>query len=188
MGNVDPVFWLGGIVGLAIGLSLGMVTAWHILRNRQPPKTPVGLSRTMVTENQERWLRVALELKRQHMDRFFQRRQVEWRVSVALWGGVAVAANALRQVKPGPTAQIVLASAAGLVFVLHAVWAWAFNLRGAIPNRDAGYELENLIRVRLGMAPVAALRYLGFFAHYWQVVVTGLLLSGAVYLVVAGSR
>ena len=180
--SVVGVFWLGGIVGLALG-GLGVVAISRVQKRRPVPKQRRDPPLTTLTEGHERWLRLALELKKQHMDRFFQRRQVEWRVSLALWGGISISANAFRDANLSDGAETFLRAVAVVLFLLHLGWAWAFNHRAAKPNRTAGRDLENAIRDRMGLERMQSLSYLGFFAHFWQVSVTGVLLWGAHYLI-----
>jgi hypothetical protein len=131
-------------------------------------------------------LDVALELKKQSMERFFQRRQIEWRVSLALWGAIAVVGTAARDLNLSPCALAWLTVPAIVLTAGHALWAWAYNHRAAVDNRRQGYQLENVIRERIGLDPVPDKSYLSFWAHYWPAAITGML-SAAVILLIAAS-
>lgn len=130
-------------------------------------------------------LDVALELKKQSMERFFQRRQTEWRVSLALWGAIAVIGTSARDLQLSTCALAWLTVPAVVVTGSHALWAWAYNHRAAVDNRDQGYLLENAIRERIGLGPVSPKPYLGFWAHYWPAAITGFLLTAVILLIAA---
>ena len=126
----------------------------------------------------------ALELKRQSMSRFFERRQVEWRVALALWGAMAVVANAGRDLSLTCAPKVLVWVGVVGLAALHAVWEVAYHRRAAKPNRAQGIDLDGRIRTILGLDPPQPQVYLAWVAHGWQPTVT-LLLGLASALVIA---
>ena len=140
-----------------------------------------------ITEGMARSLGLVLELKSQHMERFFARRLIEWRVSLALWASFAVIANAGRDIKfsSGELGWILRGVIA--VAVLHLIWELRYAARGAIPNRDQGIRLENVVRRHLGLPTVSSKNYSTLIAHVWPAGITALLGAAAYLLFRTGS-
>jgi hypothetical protein len=118
------------------------------------------------------------------VERFAARRQLEWRLTLTLWGGLALSANVVKDLTLPVWARVVGVVALAGIVALHAVWERLYVLRAAVPNRDQGYELENVIRRAIGLPEVRAQARVNWAAHYWQVIVTCLLV---LLVVAAGS-
>jgi hypothetical protein len=108
-----------------------------------------------------------------HTERFYQRRLWEWRVTFTFWGGLALAATALRGL--GETISVWVFWIAYLGTIgLHFVWEQQWVYREAKKNRDLGIEINNEIEAMIGRSADEPNKY-NPVAHYWQVVVTALL-------------
>lgn len=117
------------------------------------------------------------------VERFDARRRLEWRLALTMWGGLVLTANVVKDLELPTWAAVVGIVLLLKVVLLHAAWERWYVLRAAVPNRDEGYVLENAIRGAVGLDPVEAQSRINWAAHYWQVVVTGLL---ALLVVAAG--
>lgn len=141
-----------------------------------------------LSEAQKRWADVVSGMRQAAVERFNVRRDLEWRVSLTLWGGLVIAANALRSedLKPGWHWKWVLVLVgAVLVAVLHLVWEGANVGPAARRDRDDGVHLDRELRQLVGVKQPDVKDYRGWVAHRWQVGVT--ILLGA-FLMVAVTR
>ncbi|MCH7585156.1 MAG: hypothetical protein IH941_08345 [Acidobacteria bacterium] len=125
----------------------------------------------------------ALELKKQHMDRFFARRQVEWRVSIALWASFAAIANAGRDINLSDRGLVILIGGVIGLTTLHGWWAWAHSVRAAPDNRDAGLDIEDAVRLAIGLDALPERKTYLSTIHYWPALVTLLLGLGTVAVI-----
>ena len=53
-----------------------------------------GMTKSL-TPDEKNWMDVVAELRRQAVERFNARRDLEWKLSLTLWGGLVLVANAL---------------------------------------------------------------------------------------------
>jgi hypothetical protein len=139
-----------------------------------------------------------LRLQHLHVDRFNERRQWEWRVALALWAGLGLAANALRGAEI-PVWLIWLA--AGTVVGLHWFFEAAYVAPHGLNNHLATMEVSDVVYTRLGLEkPDLAQRgpkwlrpnnpdHRGYnpLTHYWQVAVTAVFVLVVVAAVVWGA-
>lgn len=125
-----------------------------------------------------------LELKRQEIDRFNARRDVEWRVSIAVWASFAFIANAGSELQPSRWQLILFAVGVALFASGHAAWVFVHSIRNdtAEINRNRGVELDNAVRIRLGLPTATELPAYNRLAHLWPAAVTFLLGSGVVFV------
>lgn len=121
------------------------------------------------------YLEVLIHLHESQIARFNRRRDVEWRLTFTLWGGLVLAANVMKDLTLPAWATWLSAILLLVVVVLHAVWEKRYVVRGAEPNRDVGIELENKIRGEIGLKEHHPQGYERWTANYWQVGVTVLL-------------
>jgi len=100
------------------------------------------------------------------MERFFDRRRVEWRVSLALWGTFAAVANAGRDLRVDGSSMALLWIGVVVVAGLHTFWEVVYHGRAATANRDQGKELERIIRSTMGLKTAEEpTKYFYFVAH-----------------------
>ncbi|MEX0825683.1 MAG: hypothetical protein WD184_02840 [Acidimicrobiia bacterium] len=129
----------------------------------------------------------ALRLKQQEMERFFARRDIEWRVSLAVWASFAVVANAGRDLSPTPGQVALLFVGAGLFAAGHLWWLWTHSVRHetARVNRDRGVALDNAVRAHLGLPQTRLKPPLPYSksAHLWPAGVTVVLALGAAFVI-----
>jgi hypothetical protein len=119
--------------------------------------------------------------QRLHFDRFNERRHWEWRVTFTFWGGLAVAANALRGAHDLPVGVYVIGVlAAGVV---HFLFEFRYIEPQAMANHRLSLEFTQEIERRIGFEVTGNPEY-NRFAHYWQVLVTllfGVVVGVAIY-------
>jgi hypothetical protein len=130
-----------------------------------------------------------IHLHRLHTERFYNRRQWEWRVTFTFWAGLAVAATALRGtdvVSPWVFWPVLL-----VTVWLHWYFERAYVYREAEANRDLGIALNDEINRVIRYEPLdregnpfPPPNDYNMVAHYWQVGVTallGLVVGAAIY-------
>ena len=120
-----------------------------------------------------------------NVERFYERRRVEWRLTFTLWAALGLATNAISRL-PALERQHVWYIAAG-VFVLvalHAAWEKVYMVRAAKKNRFEGYRITNTILKSIGMDDDIDKpgEYKAFWSHYWQAAVTFGLGAGMVFV------
>lgn len=123
------------------------------------------------------------------VERFNERRRLEWRFAFTLW--LTVAASGALGIENMPddlngwslAAAIAAAIALVLVAGLHALFERCAIVPGAKRGRCEGYRLGNTARRVIGLEPMEPLHdYRPFWANYWMPTVT-LLLAAVVILV-----
>jgi hypothetical protein len=143
---------------------------------------PTKKELTGIEDSSFRSLQIALELKRQAMERFFARRQTEWRVSLGLWAAFAVVANAARD-STYDVPVWALTLVAGVFVVLHSWWVASYSGKKTEKNRDQGWTLENAIREQIGLPLVEEPPNPWLLTRLWPVAITALLAIGAVFVI-----
>ena len=117
--------------------------------------------------------------------RFNDRRNIEWRVSVTLWGGFGLVANALQDESFDAPAKWVMSGLAVLGVALHVVWVQYFVIPAAKPNQVEGRRLTERLRIALGIPETLADDQSRFslLGYWWQVGVTAVI-AGFVIVIV----
>ncbi|MGD2100834.1 MAG: hypothetical protein PVG83_01230 [Acidimicrobiia bacterium] len=92
------------------------------------------------------WLQAVQEERRAAVARFNDRRRIEWRLALTLWGGFGLAANALRDSPLEDPAKWIASAVALLVVSMHLFWVRYFMVRANIPNWHEGRSLTRIIR------------------------------------------
>ena len=90
-----------------------------------------------LTPGSKDWADVILAMRQAAVDRFNARRNLEWRFSFTLWGGLAISANVLRFVNPSAVVYGILFFGGVLIVALHWGLAYAFYTGGK-RDRDDG--------------------------------------------------
>lgn len=106
------------------------------------------------------------------ISRYDSRRQLEWRLTFTIWGGLLLGANALRDVRVPDDFELAIWVALLGVVVLHAWWEYTYVNGAAKNNREAVIALEQEARHVLGLPPANIGGYSALSSHYWQVGVT----------------
>ncbi len=140
-------------------------------------------------EGEARSLDAVAKLHSLAVERYAERRRLEWRVSLTIWAGLVVAANALVEAGLGDpwVSWRWWAVAVGLVVIVaaHGAWEWWAISKAATDDRRDGYRLDALQRRTLGLPrSVKAADDDGtpkkdppnwFVSHGWQVFITAAL-------------
>jgi hypothetical protein len=157
---------------------------------------------SIVPELDRNRLDALMHLQWVHYERFQARRNWEWRLTFTLWGGLAVTANALREVKDLDFRIWLVVGLA--IIVMHGLWE-RFISNETYRNRLYGQRINKQINEMIGFdpgddnRPPRPRRWWGrpawepkpldqivehkeSYAHYWQVAVTAILVcvTGAV--------
>jgi hypothetical protein len=139
-----------------------------------------------LTDDQKHWADVVTAMRANNLERFNVRRTLEWRVSLTLWAGLALAANALKNKdwEPWTWQFIVLVAGAVFVVVLHGWWEARNVVPSAKRDRDEGKDLAETLYEIVGLPKpddlVTRPPYRSARSHYWQVGVTAVI---AVFMV-----
>ena len=115
---------------------------------------------------------VMLTMRQSAVERFNDRRNLEWKLTTTLWGGIALAANALRDETLNKW--LVLVSGA-IIVALHSAWEVNYVVPGARNDRDEGIDWSERVYEAMWVPWKKRAKYRPIFAHYWQVLITALL-------------
>ena len=129
----------------------------------------------MLNVGEKAWVDAAAEARRAATERFNNRRDLEWKLALALWAGLLLAANALGGLDLHSVWKWALTVGLLVFVVLHFWWESKFVVRGAMRDRNDGIAIDRLIREALGLPPTTESDYLKGVAHYWPVLVSALL-------------
>lgn len=153
------------------------------------PDYPKDWKGTRLTDEADGQLRTKLEaLGRLHtlnVERFYERRRVEWRLTFTLWAALGLATNAVSRLQALEQQHVWYIAAGVFVLVnLHAAWEKVYMVRAAQKNRFEGYRIANTIRNSIGLGDDIDKpgQYKAFWSHYWQAAVTFGLGAGMVYV------
>ncbi len=180
----DMVIYLGMAVAVVILLLSGVIVS-RVMAGETPGNTDPSELGGGIGADELDALDALLELKRQSMDRFFERRRIEWRVAIAVWTSFSLMANAILRLDSEAITErsLVYIMIGTSVFVsMHLLWGAMNGARGARSNRDAGIQLDNTVRGVLGLDQVKPRKYHWVFAHLWPAGITLLLGAGVVFV------
>lgn len=105
----------------------------------------------MTDRSEPAWIEAVQEERRAEVERFNARRNLEWRLALALWGGFGLAANALRELHLEDWAKWVATSLGLIVVVMHLLWVRNFMVRASVPNWRRGKGLTDILLEALGI-------------------------------------
>ena len=163
------------------------LTPGHWRFRREYGDLPAGIG-----PEEARVLDALAHLHRLEVERFYDRRKLEWRLAFTLWAGLVVAgALALDHVPADAPGIIVWPLAIGFTIMpyLHYVFEREAIVLGAISGRNRGYAMSNAVLVRLGWKPTYPLYpYRTSYAHYSLVGVSAVLAGTVVLLLAAETR
>lgn len=151
--------------------------------------TPENDGAKLSTE-QKAWVDAVSDVRRAAVERFNARRDLEWKLALTIWGGLIVAANALKDehLEQGWNWKwVAVVGGVGVIVLLHLLWEACFVAPSAERDRNAGRDLDIKLREVLGVGrgEDADAPYGVITAHVWQVGVTAVL---AVFVVLAVTR
>lgn len=133
-----------------------------------------------IDEETARSLEAVARLHSLSVERFYERRQLEWRVSFTLWAGLVLAANALSDAGLEGSSRWWVVGGLVLIAAAHGLWEWLGIRPAARSDRAEGYSLALLQRKMLGLPPGEKMTPEGepgrqvnvLVAHGWQVGIT----------------
>jgi len=144
-----------------------------------------------IDDETARALEAVARLHELAVQRFYERRRLEWRLAFTLWGGLGIAANALTEVQLTNDKKVIAIVALVVIVVAHFLWEWFYVRRGAEPDREEGYTLAALQRQTLGLPEgekmkadgTPLLKTLPLIAYGWQVAITAALSTFVVLII-----
>ena len=121
------------------------------------------------------------------VERFYERRRLEWRLAFTLWLALVAVGALVVDNLPGDVSRNRVGVAIAIVGAIITVAHFAFEMKaiapGAARGRSIGYAMGNLERKAIGLEPAYPEHtYRKFWSHYWLPTVT-LLLASAVTVV-----
>ena len=135
-----------------------------------------------IEDDTARSLEAVARLHSLAVERFYDRRNLEWRVSFTLWAGLVLAANALTDVELATSEKRIVGIGLLLIVIAHGAWEWMAIRPAAKADRKEGYSLALLQRNMLGLPPGEKMTREGkpkkeipLIAQGWQVVITAVL-------------
>ena len=145
----SAVIW-SWVVALAIA-----VFAWGTTLGKPGYRTDWEGKRLTEKDDDDQ-LRTKLEaLGRLHtlnVERFYERRRVEWRLTFTLWAALGLATNAISGLQALEQQHVwYIAAGVFLLVNLHAAWERVYMVRAAKKNRFEGYRIANTILKSIGM-------------------------------------
>ncbi len=151
----------------------------------EPTEEADDRSRTL-SPDKKAWVDAAGEARRAATERFFNRRDLEWKLALALWAGLLLAAAASTDTDFSRSWTQRLTVLLILLVILHAVWEIEFVARGAQRDSDDGVAIDKEIRKVLDLDDLdvpGPSEYRAWLAHGWPAAVTAILVSFVIAIV-----
>ena len=135
-----------------------------------------------IKEDESLALEAVARLHSLAVERFNERRNLEWRVAFTLWAGLVLAANALNEAEPMGSDRWFVLGGLVVIAVAHGAWEWFAIRPAAQADRAEGYSLALVQRNMLGLPPGEKMTPEGeagtpsfVVSQGWQVLITAAL-------------